>query len=142
VAGHARKKRRLMAEINVVPYIDVMLVMLVIFMVTAPLLAQGVRVELPQASAKPVDGEVHRVTLTIDAAGQMFLDVGDEPSMPLPGAKVVQMVAAVLKSRPDAQVYVKADRSLRYGDVVRAMGLLTQAGAPRVGLITEPPRRG
>jgi biopolymer transport protein TolR len=137
----AHKKRRLMAEINVVPYIDVMLVMLVIFMVTAPLLAQGVKVELPKASAKPVETEVHRVTLTVDAAGQMFLDIGDEPTMPLRAETVVQMVAAVLKNRPDTQVYVRADRSLRYDDVVRAMSLLTSAGAPRIGLVTEPPGR-
>jgi len=130
-----------MAEINVVPYIDVMLVMLVIFMVTAPLLAQGVKVELPQASAKPVEGQAKRVTLTVDAAGQMFLDIGDEPTMPLKGEAVVKMVAAVLKSRPDTQVYVRADRSLRYDDVVRAMSLLSSAGVPRIGLVTEPPGR-
>ncbi len=130
-----------MAEINVVPYIDVMLVMLVIFMVTAPLLAQGVRVELPKAAARPVEGEVQRVTLTVDAAGQMFLDIGDEPTMPITGDQVVQRVAAVLKNRPETQIYVRADRSLRYGDVVRAMSLLTSAGAPRVGLVTEPPGR-
>ena len=141
MAGHHRKKRRLISEINVVPYIDVMLVLLIIFMVTAPLLAQGVRVELPKAAAKPVAGEVHRVTLTVDAAGQMFLDIGDEPTMPISGEQVVQRVAAVLKGRPDAQIYVRADRSLRYDDVVRAMSLLTSAGAERVGLITEPPGR-
>ena len=135
------KKRRLMAEINVVPYIDVMLVMLVIFMVTAPLLAQGVKVELPKASAKPVEGEVKRITLTVDAAGQMFLDIGAEPTMPLKSDKVVEMVAAVLKNRPETQVYVRADRSLRYDDVVRAMSLLSNAGAPRIGLVTEPPGR-
>jgi len=141
MAGRAHKKRKLMAEINVVPYIDVMLVMLVIFMVTAPLLAQGVKVELPKANAKPVESEVQRVTLTVDAAGQMFLDVGDEPTMPLKGEKVVQMVAAVLKNHPDTQIYVRADRSLRYDDVVRAMSLLSNAGAPRIGLVTEPPGR-
>ena len=137
-----RRKRRLMAEINVVPYIDVMLVLLIIFMVTAPLLAQGIRVELPKANAKAVDAGIQRVTLTVDAAGQMFLDVGDDPDRQLTGDQVVELVAAVLKAKPDAQVFVKADASLRYRDVVRAMSLLTQAGAPRVGLVTEPPRRG
>ncbi len=141
MGARTHKKRKLMAEINVVPYIDVMLVMLVIFMVTAPLLAQGVRVELPKANAKPVEGEVQRITLTVDAAGQMFLDIGDEPTMPITGDQVVQRVAAVLKNRPETQIYVRADRSLRYGDVVRAMSLLTSAGAPRVGLVTEPPGR-
>jgi biopolymer transport protein TolR len=130
-----------MAEINVVPYIDVMLVMLVIFMVTAPLLAQGIKVELPKANAKPVETEVKRITLTMDASGQMFLDIGDEPTMPLKADQVVEMVAAVLKNRPETQVYVRADRSLRYDDVVRAMTLLSSAGAPRVGLVTEPPGR-
>jgi biopolymer transport protein TolR len=134
-----RTKRRLMAEINVVPYIDVMLVLLVIFMVTAPLIAQGIRVELPKAASKPIDSEVKRITLTIDAAGQMFLDVGDDPHAPLDAQRVAATLATVLRSRPDAQVYVKADRSLRYGDVVRAMALLTDAGVPRVGLVTELP---
>ena len=134
-----RNKRRLMAEINVVPYIDVMLVLLVIFMVTAPLIAQGIRVELPKASSKPIESEVKRITLTIDAAGQMFLDVGDDPQMPLAAARVASTVVTVLRSRPDVQVFVKADRSLRYGDVVRAMALLSDAGVPRVGLVTELP---
>ena len=132
-----------MAEINVVPYIDVMLVLLIIFMVTAPLLAQGIRVELPKANARTVDAAIARVTLTIDAAGQMFLDVGDDPDRQLSGEQVIERVGTVLKNKPDAQVFVKADASLRYRDVVRAMSLLTQAGAPRVGLVTEPPgRRG
>jgi biopolymer transport protein TolR len=131
-----------MGEINVVPYIDVMLVLLVIFMVTAPLLAQGIRVELPQAAAKGVETDVERLTLTVDGAGQKFLNVGDDQKHPLSDDRVVTVVAAVLRNKPDTQVLVKADKSLPYGEVVRAMGLLTEAGAQRVGLVTEPPRRG
>jgi biopolymer transport protein TolR len=144
VAGETvrRGKRRLMGEINVVPYIDVMLVLLIIFMVTAPLLSQGIKVELPQASAKNVDAKVERVILTIDGAGQKFLNVGDDQKRPLEDERVVTMVAAVLRNKPDTLVLVKAHKSLPYGDVVRAMSLLTQAGAPRVGLVTEPPKRG
>ncbi|MFP5504772.1 MAG: protein TolR [Gammaproteobacteria bacterium] len=127
-----------MGEINVVPYIDVMLVMLVIFMVTAPLLQQGVEVELPQASAEPLPPEqLEPLELSVDAAGNYYLNVGGDARTPVDQDTIVQRVAAVLKYKPETPVLVRGDRNVDYGTVVRAMVLLQQAGAPGVGLVTE-----
>ncbi len=133
--------RRLMGEINVVPYIDVMLVLLIIFMVTAPLLTQGVEVELPQASAEPIEADEQQepVVLTVDAAGELFLNIGEQPDAPLERQQVVALVASVLKNRPATPIMVRGDTNTSYGAVVRGMTLLQQAGAPSVGLITETP---
>jgi biopolymer transport protein TolR len=133
--------RRLMGEINVVPYIDVMLVLLIIFMVTAPLLTQGVEVELPQASAEPIEADEQQepVVLTVDAAGELFLNIGEQPDAPLERQQVVALVASVLKTRPATPIMVRGDTNTSYGAVVRGMTLLQQAGAPSVGLITETP---
>ena len=137
-----RHKRRLMGEINVVPYIDVMLVLLIIFMVTAPLLAQGVKVELPQAAAEPlpVDNEnPEPVVLTVNAQGELFLNIGETPDLPLQPAAVRANVAKVLKHQPNRLFLVKGDNAIDYGTVVAAMTLLQQAGVPEIGLVTEPP---
>lgn len=131
-----------MAEINVVPYIDVMLVMLVIFMVTAPLLTQGVKVELPQADAKPIDAEQQEpVIVNVDATGNLYLNVGDNPNEPIDDATLVQRVSAILRRRKDQTVLIRGDHAVDYGSVVAAMVLLQQAGVPGVGLVTEPPER-
>lgn len=139
-----RARRRLMGDINVVPYIDVMLVLLVIFMVTTPLLTEGVKVNLPKAPAKPLtDQDVkHRtpVVLTVDSKGQLYLNVGAHQKQPVEPKIVVARVAAVLKHEPGTRVLVKGDSDVSYGQVVRAMTLLQAAGAPSVGLITEPPK--
>ncbi|HHJ17315.1 MAG TPA: protein TolR [Gammaproteobacteria bacterium] len=128
-----------MSEINVVPYIDVMLVLLVIFMITAPLLNQGIEVDLPQADAEPVDEtQQDPLVLTVDAEGQYFLNVGGDPEQAIDAETLVLRVAAVLRQRPRATVLVRGDASVDYGQVVAAMSLLQQAGAARVGLITEP----
>jgi len=128
-----------MSEINVVPYIDVMLVLLVIFMITAPLLNQGIEVDLPQADAEPVDEtQQDPLVLTVDAEGQYFLNVGGDPEQAIDAEALVLRVAAVLRQRPRATVLVRGDASVDYGQVVAAMSLLQQAGAARVGLITEP----
>lgn len=128
-----------MSEINVVPYIDVMLVMLVIFMITAPLLNQGVDVELPQADAEPMDSDQKDpLVLTIDADGRYFLNIGDDPEQPIDEGTLVERASAVLRRRPDATVMVRGDADVDYGRVVAAMALLQQAGARRVGLVTEP----
>ena len=139
MATRNRKGRRLMGEINVVPYIDVMLVLLIIFMVTAPLLTQGVQVDLPQASAKAMDAEEQQepVVLTVDAGGALFLNIGENPEQALPRKTVVALVSSVLKSRPQTQVMVRGDTNANYGDVVRGMTILQDAGAPSVGLITD-----
>jgi biopolymer transport protein TolR len=136
-------RRRLMGEINVVPYIDVMLVLLVIFMVTAPLLTQGIEVELPKAAAAPIEPKLleenEPLVLSIDADGRYFLSVGDDPKAPLAADDVVRLAAAVLRRNAETPVLLNADRRVPYGDVVDAMVLLQDAGAPRVGFLTEPP---
>jgi biopolymer transport protein TolR len=129
-----------MSEINVVPYIDVMLVMLVIFMVTAPLLTQGVKVELPQAAAEPMDSKDQEpLVVTVDAGGSLYLNIGDAPDDPVEGDALVQRVAAVLRRQPAKPVMVRGDHAADYGSVVAAMVLLQQAGISGVGLVTESP---
>ncbi len=138
-----RCKRRVMAEMNVVPYIDVMLVLLVIFMITAPLLTQGVKVELPKASAQPLPPDENEPLLvTVDARGRLYMNIGEKPDEPVDEATLVNRTAAILRRRPKTPVLVRGDRTVPYGAVVRAMVLLQKAGAPNVGLITEPPEEG
>ncbi len=133
-------RKRPMSEINVVPYIDVMLVLLVIFMITAPLLTQGVKVELPQASAKPMSSQkLKPLILTVDIQGQFYLDVGGEPNQPLDASTLVARMAAVLQSKKGTQVLVRGDEGVSYGKVMDAMVLAQRAGAPSVGLITRNP---
>lgn len=134
----SRRKRRLTAEINVVPYIDVMLVLLVIFMVTAPLLTTGVNVDLPQAPAKVIDVEKDEaIVLTVTAEGDMSLNVGPEADGNLSSTQVKQIVSQALEDNPEAPVTVRGDGSGSYGNVVRGMVLLQQAGAEQVGLMTD-----
>ena len=134
-----RIRKRPMSEINVVPYIDVMLVMLVIFMITAPLLNQGVDVELPQADAEPMEEQQQDpLVLTVDAQGRYFLNVGGDPEQEIDGETLMLRTAAVLRQRPKVAVLVRGDSSVDYGLVVNAMSLLQQAGAAKVGLVTEP----
>ena len=135
-----RNKHRPMAEINVVPYIDVMLVLLIIFMVTAPLLMQGVKVDLPEASADPVENQDSEpVIVSVDATGQLFLNLGQEDQvLSLPTIK--DRVAAVIRRSPDKPVLVWGDRAVPYGEVVAVMVALQEAGAPSVGLVTENPK--
>lgn len=134
------KKRKLMGEINVVPYIDVMLVLLIIFMVTAPLLTQGIKVELPKAGAEPIEDISDRqpIVLSVDADGNLYLDIGDEEDVPKSAAVIVDRVRKVLKASPETPVLVKADRAVQYGNVVGAMVLLQQGGADKVGFVTDP----
>lgn len=135
-------KRRLMAEINVVPYIDVMLVLLVIFMITAPLLTQGIVVDLPQANTEPLDPELLQdnepLVLSIDRDGMYYLNVGGEDEQPIDAETVLARATIILGRNAETPVLVKADTAVEYGIVVRGMALLTQAGAPRVGLWTDP----
>ncbi len=136
------RRRRLMGEINVVPYIDVMLVLLIIFMVTAPLLTQGVQVELPDADAKPIDPELLKdrepLVLSVDRDGRYFLNVGGDEDSPIGEAEVARRAAAVLAREPETPVLVKADERVPYGSVVRGMVLLQQAGAKKLGFLTDP----
>ena len=137
-----RSRQRLMAEINVVPYIDVMLVLLIIFMITAPLITQGVKIDLPQAPSEVIpSSQQEPVIVTVDAAGEVYIDFGDKPKAGIEEEVLVTRVAALLKYRPDIQILVKGDRDVAYGRIVAVMALLQGAGVDNVGLITEPPER-
>ena len=137
----ARNKHRPMAEINVVPYIDVMLVLLVIFMVTAPLLMQGVKVDLPEASSDPVENQdPEPLIVSINSKGELFLNLGADQKQVLSLATVRDRVGVVMRRNPDKPVMVWGDRNVPYGDVVVLMTALQEAGAPSVGLVTEPPQ--
>ncbi|HKE44644.1 MAG TPA: protein TolR [Steroidobacteraceae bacterium] len=134
--------RRLMGEINVVPYIDVMLVLLIIFMITAPLLTQGIKVDLPDAGAEPLDPDMLKqhqpLVLSVDKKGQLYLNIGRDKDRPLDSATVEARAAAVLRRDAQTPVLVKADEAVPYGRVVTAMVLLQKAGAKKVGFITDP----
>ncbi len=134
------QKRKLMGEINVVPYIDVMLVLLIIFMVTAPLLTQGIEVELPKAGAEPIPDVPNHppLILSVDAEGNLYINVGDDEDTPATAADIVARTRAVLTQRPDTPILVKGDRNVPYGNVVGAMVLLQQGGAENVGFVTDP----
>ena len=138
LGGGRGGRRRLNAEINVVPYIDVMLVLLIIFMVTAPLLVQGVEVELPKASSEPVVVEDEPVTLSVDARGRYFLDIGTGTDKPLSDEEVVQRVGAVLRNKPQTSILIRGDTRVDYGRVLNGMALLQRGGASKLGFITEP----
>lgn len=138
-----RKHRRPISEINVVPYIDVMLVLLVIFMITAPLLMQGVHVNLPQTKAKLLPPkEQMPIVVSIDRNGHYYLNVAEHPGQALTPLQLMTSVAARLEiakeKHIEKHIYVKGDRDVNYGNVVKAMVLLQRAGARDVGLVTEP----
>ena len=136
------RSRRAVAEINVVPYIDVMLVVLVIFMATAPLLMQGVQVDLPKADASPVsDSDAEPLIVSIDAQARLYLNLGASDDQALSMETVKQRVATVLKRNPEKAVMVWGDAAVPYGEVVVLMSELQEAGAPSVGLVTEAPAR-
>lgn len=134
-----RVRRRKVAEINVVPYIDVMLVLLIIFMVTAPLITQGVKVELPKADAEPLSKDSKTpLVASVDAQGQYYLAVGTSKNEPMSGQEVAALVAAHLKVEPDTPVVVNGDGAVSYDAVIQLMVLLQQkAGVPSVGLMTD-----
>jgi biopolymer transport protein TolR len=136
------RRRKLMGEINVVPYIDVMLVLLVIFMITAPLLKEGVKVDLPDAGAKPIDPEFlakhEPLIVTIDARGRLYVNFGQNPDKPTSEATVSARTSALLRRDPQTPVLVKADTTVPYGTLMHAMVLLQHAGASKVGFLTDP----
>jgi len=137
-----KQRRRLMSEINVVPYIDVMLVLLVIFMITAPLLQQGIKVELPKAATEPLNvtqKDAEPLVLSIDAGGQLYLNTGARPDSPQTDADILTLAGTALRANPQRAVLVKGDRQARYGRIVEAMVLLQRAGAAKLGFLTDPP---
>ncbi|MEP3857763.1 MAG: protein TolR [Porticoccus sp.] len=135
-----KHKRRLVAEINVVPYIDVMLVLLIVFMVTAPMLMQGVKVELPQAPSAPLDDkDLEPLIVSVKADGTYYLDLGNGKNIEEPLTSIIEKVQKVMGVQPKTPVLVWGDAKVDYGTVVRLMSELQNAGAPSVGLVTEPP---
>ncbi len=133
-------RKRLVAEINVVPYIDVMLVLLVIFMVTVPLLQQGVEIDLPKVHSEPIATEERTpLILSVTRDGRYYLNLADDPSRPISASEIRRQVMAQLQRDPHIPVLVKADQQVHYGVVMRAMVLLQRAGAEKVGLLTEAP---
>ena len=138
-SGHSSKRRRSkrhvpMSEINVTPMVDVMLVLLVIFMVAAPLLTVGVPVDLPETQAAPLNEEVEPVAISMDSSGQIFIqDTAIEFS------ELVPRLRAITSNKPDTRIYVRGDSSLEYGEVMQLMGQITAAGFSKVALVTEMP---
>ena len=131
-----------MSEINVVPYIDVMLVLLIIFMITAPLLSQGVKIDLPQVPSEPLPAsDSDPVIISVDAAGNFFINYGENQDQPVSPEALVNRVSALVKYRPGLPVLVKGDTDVNYGRVVQAMALLQGAGVKGIGLITEAPEQ-
>ncbi|HWT14528.1 MAG TPA: protein TolR [Patescibacteria group bacterium] len=133
-----RKRRKLKSEINVVPYIDVMLVLLIIFMVTAPMLNLGVDIDLPESNAKSVSLDSDPVLVSIARDGTMYLTLGDEKREPIEMAELGAKVAAFVRQNPKVPVLVGGDHSIDYGKVYEIMVVLQQAGVPRVGLMSQP----
>ena len=133
-------RRKPIAEINVVPYIDVMLVLLIIFMVTAPLITQGVQVDLPEANAKTIDsnGPIP-IVVSVNHRGQLFLNIAATPSQSVTPEDVYSEVAAALLHAPNRAVMVRADKQTAYETVLDTMVLLQKAGVPSVGLETQDP---
>ena len=122
------------SNINVTPLVDVMLVLLVIFMVTAPILQQGVSINLPKVKAAALTGEEQQLVVAVHRSGQVYLN--DTPTtLPELGPKL----EAILKLRPDRQVFLRADQTVRYGEVMRVIATVKGAGVERLGMVTEPP---
>jgi biopolymer transport protein TolR len=132
-------KRRVMAEINVVPYIDVMLVLLIIFMVTAPLLKQGVEVDLPQAPAKALEVDSPEpIIISVDEEGLSYLNISSTPDSALSNAQLVDQVKAALAKQKNRPVMVRGDKNVIYQNVINVLVQLQQAGIDSVGLVTDP----
>ena len=136
-----QKKGRLVSEINVVPYIDVMLVLLVIFMVTAPMLTPGVPIELPEAATEPlpVDADEEPLVISMNRAGELFINVGGEGNEAVTIGTIKDRVMKVLAAKPQTQVQLRGDTALNYGTVMEVMGALQEVGVTSIGLVAETP---
>jgi biopolymer transport protein TolR len=135
--GNGRGRYRPMSEINVTPMVDVMLVLLVIFMVAAPLLTVGVPVDLPQSQAPAINQPQEPLVITVNAQGQMFLQ-----NDPIADDQLVPRLEAITKANPNADIYVRGDQAINYGRVMQIMGMVSAAGYQKVSLITEPVQSG
>ena len=137
------RRRKPMSEINVVPYIDVMLVLLVIFMVTAPMFNQGVQVDLPEAPSEPIKDFMEQdepFIVSVDQLGKIYVNKSSNPERALTLDEFKQLVPGMLAQEPSLQAYVKGDQNVMYGRVVKVMVALQNAGVPSVGLISQPER--
>ena len=137
----AKKHKKQMSDINVVPYIDVMLVLLIIFMVTAPMLTQGVKVDLPQVTSDPIEMQQDQEPLivSVDSNGAYFMEIGGEQGSPMDLAALQDNVGKILQQNPKVRVLVRGDRHAQYGVVVQLMAAMQDSGVQAVGLITENP---
>jgi len=131
----ARRRYRPMAEINVTPFVDVMLVLLIVFMVTAPLLTVGVEVDLPESSANNLPGDDEPLTVTIDREGRLYLQ-----ELEVVIDELVPKLRAIAAERPDMRIFVRGDKAIDYGRVMLVMGTINAGGFDKVGLVTELPR--
>ena len=138
----SRESYGALSEINVTPFVDVMLVLLVIFMVTAPMLTQGVKVDLPETTSDPIQQEknVEPIIVSVDSNGAYYLEVGDEGSDPMSLTQLSDQVGKILSQRTKSEILVRGDEYVDYGVVVRLMAELQAAGASSIGLITDTPR--
>lgn len=136
------KNRRLMGEMNVVPYIDVMLVLLIIFMITAPMLQQGITVELPELDAAPLDSsqmqENELLILSIDSEGNFYLNLGEDPDEPVDDDSVLATTEAIIRRNPETPVLIKGDERVDWGRVAYGLALLQRAGVTGIGILTDP----
>ena len=131
---NSRWARAPMAEINVTPFVDVMLVLLVIFMITAPLLTVGVPIDLPKTESKPLQGQDEPLAVSVDKEGEIWLQ-----ETKVDAATLVPRLNAIIGNKPDTRIFVRGDKSVSYGQVLEVMGILNAAGFSRVGLVTERP---
>ena len=136
-----RFQKKRMSEINVVPYIDVMLVLLVIFMVTTPLLTEGYRVQLPEGKARVIPKTDQKpIVISVDARGRLYVNLGDSPNKPVVANTLVARVVARRKQYPELPILIKGDVSADYGKVINAMSILNRAGVDNFSLVTNPTR--
>lgn len=135
--GNGRGRYRPLADINVTPLVDVMLVLLIIFMVTAPLMTSGVDVDLPKTDAKPINTDSQPLTVTINAEGRIFLQ-DSEVALP----DLVAKLQAISQNNPDRRIFVRGDKAVSYGLVMQVMGTITQGGFNKVALLAEQPQPG
>ena len=139
---HTRQRRKPMAEINVVPLIDVMLVLLVVFMITTPMITQGIKIELPEANAEVLDDPELTLEITVDAEGQYFVNLGETAAVnptPTPVEEIGRQVSAIMASNPTVPVYVNGADTVDYGVMIKLIATLQEAGVREPRLITQPP---
>jgi biopolymer transport protein TolR len=138
VAFLITRSRKSLAEINVVPYIDVMLVLLVVFMVTAPLITQGISVELPKAEAPSLPQDEAPLVVSVDARGQYFISTASDPSQPVNLMQIRESISQLILQKPNTVVLIEGDEGVAYGRVIELMALLKSIGQLKVGFVTQP----